>query len=241
MRTLKADIIDEHYYMDPKWFLDNVARYDKYPRTGPKVFAGEFAAQTAGIARIENRNNWDGALAEAAFMTGLERNADLVVMASYAPLFGHVDAWQWTPNMIWFDNLRSYATPNYYVQKLFSVNKGTAILPVLLNDSPKNDNNDLFASASFDEPTGEIILKVVNATASPRKTTLDFAGVKQLGKNGKSFVLTAPDLKAENTLDEPVRVAPVENKIMIASNKFTHTFAPNSLTVLRIGQTGRKP
>jgi alpha-N-arabinofuranosidase len=236
MRALKADIVDEHYYMEPKWFLDNVARYDNYPRTGPKVFAGEFAAQTAGIARIDNRNNWEGALAEAAFMTGLERNADVVEMASYAPLFGHVDAWQWTPNMIWFDNLRSYGTPNYYVQKLFSVNKGTAVLPVLLNDSPKNDSNELFASASFDQSSGEIILKVVNAAAQPRKVELNFAGVKKLAQNGKSFVLTAPDLKAENTLDEPLRVAPVENKIVIESNKFTHTFAPNSLSVLRVGQ-----
>ena len=239
MRILKADIIDEHYYMDPKWFRDNVSRYDNYPRTGPKVFAGEFAAQTAGIARIENRNNWDGALSEAAFMTGLERNADLVVMASYAPLFGHVDAWQWTPNMIWFDNLRSYATPNYYVQKLFSVNKGTVILPVLLNNSSKNDNDDLFASATFDEPTGEIILKVVNATASPRKVTIDLAGAKQPGKTGKSFVLTAPDLKAENSLDEPMHVAPVESKISVGSSKFVQTFAPNSLTVLRVGKASR--
>ncbi len=239
MRRLNADIIDEHYYMEPEWFRDNVGRYDDYPRTGPKVFAGEFAAQTAGIARIENCNNWDGALSEAAFMTGLERNADLVVMASYAPLFGHVDAWQWTPNMIWFDNLRSYATPNYYVQKLFSVNKGTAILPVLLNNSTKNDNNDLFASATFDEPSGEIILKVVNATAAPREVTIDFAGAKQLGKTGKTFVLSAPDLKAENTLDEPIRVAPIENKVAVASNKFAHTFAANSLTVLRVGKTVR--
>lgn len=237
MRTLKADIIDEHYYMEPKWFRDNVARYDNYPRTGPKVFAGEFAAQTTGIARIENRNNWDGALSEAAFMTGLERNADLVVMASYAPLFAHVDAWQWTPNMIWFDNLRSYATPNYYVQKLFSVNKGTTILPVLLNNSPKNDKDDLFASATYDEPSGEVILKVVNATAAAREVMVDFAGAKQLGKSGKSFVLSAPNLKDENTLDEPVRVAPIEGKVTTLSNKFAHTFAPNSLTVLRVGKS----
>ena len=240
MRALKADIVDEHYYMNPQWFLDNAARYDNYPRTGPKVFAGEFAAQTAGIARPDNRNNWEGALSEAAFMTGLERNADIVVMASYAPLLGHVDAWQWTPNMIWFDNLRSYGTPNYYVQKLFSVNKGTNVLPVLINRSPKNDSDDLFASAAFDETTGEIILKVVNATGAARKIELNFAGAKTLGKNGKSFVLTAPDLKAENTLDEPLRVVPVENKIVAESNKFIQTFAPHSLTVLRLGKTGEK-
>ena len=125
LRKLNADIVDEHYYMSPEWFLANTARYDNYDRTGPKVFAGEYAAQSVGSVSPENRNNWKSALAEAAFMTGLERNADVVRMASYAPLFAHVDAWQWTPDLIWFDNLRSYGTPNYYVQKLFANNTGT--------------------------------------------------------------------------------------------------------------------
>ncbi|MGI8565497.1 MAG: alpha-L-arabinofuranosidase C-terminal domain-containing protein, partial [Pyrinomonadaceae bacterium] len=151
LRALKADIVDEHYYMEPKWFRENVNRYDDYPRDGPKVFAGEYAAQSVGVARPDNRNNWEGALSEAAFMTGLERNADLVVMASYAPLFAHVDAWQWTPNMIWFDNLRSFGTPNYYVQKMFGANVGTNILPVLLNGAAKNGQAELYASASYDK------------------------------------------------------------------------------------------
>ncbi len=90
-RELKADIVDEHYYMDPQWFLTNTARYDHYDRSGPKVFAGEYAAQTSGTTKPDNRNNWKGAIAEAAFMTGLERNADVVQMASYAPLLAHVE------------------------------------------------------------------------------------------------------------------------------------------------------
>ena len=151
MRELKADLIDEHYYMAPQWFRDNSGRYDNYPRTGPKVFAGEYAAQSVGIASPDNRNNWECALSEAAFITGLERNSDVVRMSSYAPLFGHVDAWQWTPNMIWVDNLRSYGRLNYCVQKMFSVNKGTRELPVLLDGSPKNRHGELYASASVDE------------------------------------------------------------------------------------------
>ena len=91
-RTLKADIVDEHYYMNPQWFLTNTARYDHYDRSGPKVFAGEYAAQTSGVAKPDNHNNWNAAIAEAAYMTGLERNADVVRMASYAPLLAHVDA-----------------------------------------------------------------------------------------------------------------------------------------------------
>ena len=239
LRASKTDIIDEHYYMEPKWFRDNATRYDDYPRDGPKIFAGEFASQSVGIASPDNRNTWEGALSEAAFMTGLERNADLVVMASYAPLFGHVDAWQWTPNAIWFDNLRSYATPNYYVQQMFGANKGTTILPVLLNDSPKNKQNDLYASASLDEATKEVILKVVNVASSPRQITVDLPGAKKPRAAAKTFVLTAPDMKAENSLDDPRRVAPVEGTIALRSKKFAHTFAPHSLTVIRVGGTVR--
>ncbi len=130
LRQLKTDIVDEHCYDRPAWFLDNAARYDGYDRQGPKVFMGEYAAQSVKTVSPENRNNWECALAEAAFMTGLERNADVVVMSSYAPLFGHEELWQWRPNLIWFDNLRSYGTPNYYVQQLFSTHRGDLVQQV---------------------------------------------------------------------------------------------------------------
>jgi alpha-L-arabinofuranosidase len=237
LRELKADIVDEHYYMAPRWFRENAGRYDNYPRTGPKVFAGEYAAQSVGIARPDNKNDWECALSEAAFVTGLERNADVVRMSSYAPLFGHVEAWQWTPNMIWFDNLRSYGTPNYYVQKLFSANRGTHVLPVLLDGSPKNGRDDLYASASVDNRAGEVILKVVNTSSSGREVRVQLAGARGVGRGGKAFVLSSNDLKAENSLDEPTKVAPVERPLAVSSGDFTHTFAPRSMTVLRIGVT----
>jgi alpha-N-arabinofuranosidase len=235
LRELKADLIDEHYYMAPKWFRDNAGRYDNYLRTGPKVFAGEYAAQSVGIASPDNRNNWECALSEAAFVTGLDRNADVVQMSSYAPLFGHLEAWQWTPNLIWFDNLRSYATPNYYVQKLFSVNRGTRILPVLLNGSAKNGQGELFTSASLDEPAGEVILKVVNAASSPKVVHINLAGVKKVDRIGKIFVLENSDLKAENSLDNPTKVAPIERVLAVPSAEFTYTLVPHSLTVMRVG------
>ena len=130
LRELKADIVDEHCYANPDWFFDNAHRYDNYDRNGPKVFMGEYAAQSVKTVSPENRNNWQCALAEAAYMTGLERNADVVVMSSYAPLFAHEERWQWRPNLIWCDNLQSYGTPNYYVQQLFSRNRGDVVLPV---------------------------------------------------------------------------------------------------------------
>ncbi len=239
LREDKADIIDEHYYMAPKWFRENAGRYDNYPRTGPKVFAGEYAAQSVGIASPDNRNNWECALSEAAFITGLERNADVVQMSSYAPLFGHLEAWQWTPNMIWFDNLRSYGTPNYYVQKLFSVNRGSVVLPVLLNGSKANGQNDLFISASLDERANEVVLKVVNSAPTSREVSINLAGAKGLAKSGKVFILESSDLKAENSLDNPTKVAPVEKQLTVTSNAFTYTLVPNSLTVLRVGVAGK--
>jgi alpha-L-arabinofuranosidase len=234
MRRLKADIVDEHYYMPPKWFRDNVGRYDDYPRSGPKVFAGEYAAQSVGVARPENRNDWECTMSEAAFMTGLERNADLVLMSSYAPLFAHVDAWQWTPNLIWFDNLRSYGTPNYYVQKLFSVNRGSRVLPVQLNGSAKNGQQGLFSSASIDDRTGEVILKIVNTDPASREVRINLAGAAKVGSPGKAFILAGGDLKAENNLDEPMKIAPVERQLAVQSSEFAFTLASNSLSVLRI-------
>ena len=138
LKQLKPALIDEHYYKPPNWFFSNASRYDNYERNGPKIFAGEYAAHSKENPDAEGRNNWEAALAEAAFMTGLERNADVVQMCSYAPLFAHVDAWQWRPDLIWFDNLNSMTTPSYYVQKLFSTNKGTNVIAITENDKPAN-------------------------------------------------------------------------------------------------------
>jgi len=234
LRDLNADIVDEHYYMAPSWFLTNSDRYDNYPRTGPKVFSGEYAAQSVGIASPDNRNSWECALAEAAFMTGLERNADVVRMASYAPLFAHVDGWQWTPDLIWYDNLRSYGTPNYYVQKLFSINKGTNILPVMLNGSPRNAQDNLYASASIDRRTGHVILKLVNATPTQREVHINLSGSKANGRSAVASILASADSKAENSLDQPTRLSPIERSLTFMGPEFNYKLEPSSLTVLRV-------
>jgi alpha-L-arabinofuranosidase len=132
LRALKADVVDEHCYANPVWFFTSANRFDTYDRRGPKVFFGEYAAQSDKIVSVENQNNWECALSEAAFMTGMERNAEVVRLASYAPLFGHEEGWQWRPNLIWADNLRVYGTPNYYVQQAFSHNRGDQVLPTKL-------------------------------------------------------------------------------------------------------------
>ncbi|SNR86245.1 MULTISPECIES: alpha-L-arabinofuranosidase C-terminal domain-containing protein [Hymenobacter] len=234
LRELKAEVIDEHYYAKPDWFRQNVGRYDNYPTTGTKIFAGEYAAQSVAIGSPDNKNSWDCAISEAAFMTGLERNADKVVMASYAPLFAHVEAWQWTPDMIWFDNLKAYGTPNYYVQKMYSTNPGTTMLPVQRAGNAKNGQDNLFSSAVADDKTGEIIVKLVNYSTEARPVAINLQGVKKLGKAGKATVLASNDLNAVNTLEQPTNVAPKEESFKVSSSNVTYTLAPNSFTVLRI-------
>ena len=234
MRELNAEYIDEHYYAKPEWFRQNASRYDKYPRLGSKIFAGEYAAQNVGIASQENKNTWDCAISEAAFMTGLERNADVVSMASYAPMLAHVDAWQWTPNLIWFDNLYSYGTVNYYVQQLFSQNKGTTVLPLQLPANAKNGADNLFASAVADDAAGDIVVKLVNYATTPRAVKLDLAGAKKIGKTGRAQVMAADDLTTQNSLQEPRKLAPQVSVFPVTSSMVSYTLAPNSLTILRI-------
>ena len=227
-RTLHADIVDEHYYMAPNWFLENANRYDHYDRSGPKIFAGEYAAQTVASTSPDNRNNWQGAIAEAAFMTGLERNGDLVRMASYAPLLANVDAWQWKPDAIWFDNLHSYGTPNYYVQRLFASNTGTRILPA----TPSNASN-LYASATLDERTHTLILKLVNNTNSDRPIQLQLPGVTN-PKTASIQTLSTSDLSEENSFTHPTALVPKNSTIDLQSTQNQLTLQPYSLTVYRI-------
>jgi alpha-N-arabinofuranosidase len=237
MRRLNADIVDEHFYRDPNWFLDSAGLYDKFEREGPKVFVGEYAAQSVGVASPDNRNNWQCALAEAAFMTGLERNADVIVMSCYAPLFGHEDRWQWRPDLIWFDNLTSYATPNYYVQQLFSRNRGDVVLPVEVRgqQAPSSKRPGLYITASRDEKAKQIILKVVNSAAEPTETAIRLLGIARLKATGKVTTLCA-SLADENSIANPKKVAPVEESISGVATRFDYTFQPYSLTVLRLSE-----
>jgi alpha-N-arabinofuranosidase len=227
-RQLHADIVDEHYYMSPEWFLANTARYDQYDRSGPKVFAGEYAAQTVGTTSSENRNNWKAAISEAAFMTGLERNADVVQMASYAPLLAHVDAWQWKPDAIWFDNLRSYGTTDYYVQKVFANNVGTRIVPV----TPHAENG-LYTSASLDDRSHELIVKAVNFASTPRAAEIRLSGINPSG-TAKVTTLASNDLNAENSFDHPTAVSPESSTIEVRSGTIPVQLRPYSVTVYRI-------
>lgn len=233
LRKMNADIIDEHYYRRPEWFLQNASRYDNYDRKGPKIFGGEYAAQSDKTVSVDNKNNWQTALAEAAFMTGMERNADVVHMASYAPLFAHIDGWQWTPDLIWVNNLMSYGTPNYHVQKLFATNKGTHIVSILSNGATVAGKDSLYASAALDKTTGELILKFVNASATAITKTVAVEGVKKTQALAKQIVLSN-QLNKVNSFDKPFEVAPVETDIAVKNKKLNLQLQPYSFTVIKI-------
>ncbi|MHA6247236.1 alpha-L-arabinofuranosidase C-terminal domain-containing protein [Pontibacter sp. CAU 1760] len=234
MKDTRVDIIDEHYYRAPEWFRENVTRYDSYDRNGPKIFAGEYASQTVAVTSPENKNNWNGAISEAAFMTGLERNADVVVMASYAPLFAHTDGWQWTPDMIWVNNLESFGTPNYQVQKLFSTNSGTHVVPVLQNEKPVIGQEGAFASATIDKETNELILKVVNTTDKPQQSKFMVDGVKKLKSKGTMTVLQSDNLSQENSFENPKAISPQQKQIKVNGKTINASLQPYSVNVIRV-------
>ena len=217
MKQLKVDLYDEHYYRNEKWFLTHGLRYDTYDRKGPKVFAGEYACHGDG----KKWNHFETSLYEAAHMTGIERNADIVHMATYAPLFAHVEGWQWRPDAIWFDNLRSFKSVSYYVQQLFAMNKGTNVLSLTMNGKPvagQEGQDGLFASSVFDAATGEVVVKVVNTSATPQPLSIQLNGMKGVRK-AEIITLTHDGMDDENCLDNPEKIIPVEGSCQVDAGK----------------------
>ncbi len=234
LRKMHADILDEHYYKSPEWFLQNAKRYDDYDRKGPKIFAGEYAAHSVGIPNGKTKNNWRSALAEAAFMTGLERNADVVTMASYAPLLAHVDGWQWSPDLIWFDNLQSYGSPNYYVQKLFSNNRGSYTVPIEMNGKMIAGQDSLYASASMDKNSNELIIKIANTIGKEQTVSFDLEGLKKADSKAVLTYLQSNDMNEVNSLEKPLAVAPLTKEVEVKNKVLRATLLPNSFSVIRI-------
>lgn len=230
MKRLKVDLVDEHYYKDPQWFLKNADRYDGYNRKGPAVFAGEYAAHaTNGI------NNFQSALSEAAFMTGLERNADIVHMTAYAPLLAHVDGYQWRPDLIWFDNLRIVKTPNYYIQQLFSNNKGTHTASLKTEGKPVIGQQGVYASAVYDEIQCCYILKIVNTNPEKRTIEIELKGIlKKSSVQTIQFATICNNPEVENTLDQPDRIIPQFTHQVIPGNEIILTTNPYSLTLYKV-------
>ena len=218
MKEIGCDLYDEHFYRNEEWFLKSGNRYDNYDRSkkAPKVFAGEYACHGKG----KKWNHFNAALMEAAFMTDLERNADIVEMATYAPLFAHVEGWQWRPDAIWYDNLRKFNSCSYYVQQLYSLNKGTNVLSLTMNGKPVAGNdgqNGLFASAVLDKNTNEVVIKVINTGDKPQPVTLNLKGMKKGTYAARLISLHSDDLAAENTLDNPTKIVPQTSSLSVTA------------------------
>ncbi len=239
--TRTPDVIDEHYYMNVQQALTQSRRYDNrenYTRAAgtPKIFVGEWATR-------DNRPTaaFNAALADAAFLTGMERNADLVIMTCYAPLFVNVNpgypqypggpaypgGQQWATDLIGYDSLTSFGGTAYYVQKLFYTNRGDVVLPNDLN------SDDIYASTTRDDATGEIILKLVCGRGMPQTMEITLQGVRDVDPNAAGWILTG-GLEDVNSLTEPAKVAPKPLRITNAAPKFTYELPANSIVILRL-------
>lgn len=234
LRAMNIDIIDEHFYRNPEWFLTNANRYDNYDRNTSKIFAGEYASHSKNSTKPEYKNNWEAALSEAAFLTGVERNADVVQLASYAPLFAHIDGWQWTPDLIWVDNLSVYLTPSYYVQKMFSTNKGSHVVALNLEGKSVTGQDGLYSSAVIDDDTKELIVKLVNINKDSELIALDLKGIKKSQGNTTITTLRHEDPLAFNEVGKIPNVVPTMKELSYKSRKLILDVEGQSFNVIRI-------
>jgi len=247
----KPEVVDEHYYRSPYAMEEDATHYDKYDRKGPKIFCGEWAAQDG-----QPTTNLNSALGDAAWMTGMERNSDLVVMSCYAPMFVNVSkatqprSWQWNWNMIGYNALSSYGSPSYYTQKMFNTYLGNKVVPITADGIPtqtrkatRRDSTSgnmpkpipaMFYVATQNTKTGAIYLKVVNTTGAPQPVTLDIKGMVKLSGEGTIVVLKSDKPDDTNTIDNPEKVVPVTSKINGISKTFTRTFDPYSVNIVQI-------
>ena len=250
----QPDLLDEHYYRNSEDEMASHAHdYDARPRTGPKVFVGEWATRVG-----EPTPNMSAALGDAAWMTGMERNSDLVVMSSYAPLFVNVNpgGMQWRTDLIGYDTMSSYGSPAWWAQQMFSAHRGDTILPIdaagipekTWQPTPRRGRADappppappaqqvqlVFFSATRDSKTGTVYLKVVNraATAQPVKVSLE--GVKSVEPRGQAITLSAASPNDTNSITEPRKIAPVTAAADRLAPEFTREFPPYSITVLEV-------
>ena len=229
MKELKADLVDEHFYRNIDWFKNEMNRYDEYDRKGPKVFAGEYACHDRG----KKYNHAGASIYEAAFMTNLERNADIVHMATYAPLFAHVEGWQWRPDAIWFDNLRSAKTVSYYVQALYAQNKGTNVLPTSQSVQTPKGQDGIFSSAVFDKDKNEVIVKVINTTEKAQDIAIKLNGLKSIA-SATTITLDCSDYEMENTVDNPNAIVPQEATIQADGTTLNARVAGKNFVVFKI-------
>jgi alpha-N-arabinofuranosidase len=241
----RPDLWDEHYYSEAWDMMGMATKYDSYDRKGPKVFVGEWAAHDTVAPwqagpQAGPTPNMKCTIADAAFMTGLERNSDVVEMACYAPLLVNVNPGgrQWSLNLIGYDALNVFGSPSYYAQKMFAENLGDRTVALSLDGAPTQTKGNqtipaLFASATRDTRTGDLYVKLVNALPTAQEVAIDLKGAR-VGRDGTMILLQSDDLKAMNSIAEPRKVAPETVRLTLAGSTFSRTLPGQSIAVLRL-------
>ncbi|HUD73870.1 MAG TPA: alpha-L-arabinofuranosidase C-terminal domain-containing protein [Terracidiphilus sp.] len=227
IKSVKPDVLDEHFYMSAEQSFADANHYDKVDRQGPKIFVGEWATREG-----EPTPNLQAALGDAAWMTGMERNSDVVIMASYAPLFVNVNpgGMQWATDLIGYDALSSYGSPSYWAQVLFANHLGTEAVASTLTDAGPR----VYASVTRDEKRRKLFVKVVNARSDALPLSIALDGVPGVGPEVTLISLSGKSPNATNSIANPEAVVPVESHIHTAGAKFEHSFAPYSINVLEL-------
>ena len=228
VKGVTPDVLDEHFYMSARESFSQAHHYDAYDRKGPKIFVGEWATREG-----DPTPNLQAALADAAWLTGLERNSDLIIMASYAPLFVNVNpgGMQWATDLIGYDALSSYGSPSYWTQVMFSSHLGTEVVASTLDNAPAR----VFASVTRDDAKHKLFVKVVNATSTAQPLAIALTGVaNKVAPLATLTTMSGKTPNATNSITHPDAVKPVTHSVAIAGPKFTQTFAPYSVNVLEL-------
>lgn len=251
------EVVDEHYYRNSWEMWEHASQYDKYDRKGPKIFVGEWATREGAPT-----TNLNAALGDAAWMTGMERNADLIIMSCYAPLFVNVNkatstapkASQWDSDLIGYDALNSYGSPSYYVQKLFGNLLGDKIVPIAASNIPtqskpltKRDSADgikvtpqvptVFYSATMDDKSGTVYLKLVNTTGKKQPVNINLNGIAKVSPQATVSVIKGSKPGDTNTITEPEKIVPLSSAIQGVASKFKRTLEPYSVSVFQLQVT----
>ena len=226
IKSIKPDVLDEHFYMSAEKSYSDTRHYDSYDRSGPKIFVGEWATREG-----DPTPNLQAALADAAWLTGLERNSDLIIMSCYAPLFVNVNpgGMQWSTDLIGYNALSSYGSPSYYAQAMFGTHVGTEVVSSTL----ANAGERVYSSVTRDDKGKKLIIKVVNGTSDSKPLAINIEGAK-VKQQGKLITLSGKTPNATNSITDPKAIVPAEHPVAIAGPKFTQTFAPYSVNVLEL-------
>jgi alpha-N-arabinofuranosidase len=227
LKRVKPDVVDDHYYKRADEFFADVRHYDTIDRNGPKIFVGEWATREGSPT-----TNMGAALGDAAWMTGMERNSDLIVMASYAPLFVNVNpgGMQWESNLIGYNAMSSYGAPSYYAQAMFAEYLGTEVPTSSITEAGER----FFYSVTRDPAKGDVYLKLVNASSLPQPVEIVMTGASNVSTTGTLVSLTGTNLAQTNTISAPTRIVPVKSTLRSTAARFAHIVPPYSVQVIEL-------